>query len=127
MPASIFISHVYEDLKSRDQIQVWANQGLLGPNVVITGESEDHRQGGSNAIREHLNTKLQGASAVLVLVGNDTHNHKWVDHEAQYGRSNHKRVVPVRIQGTTGGLPPAVADLQPVAMDPTAIRRALGT
>jgi hypothetical protein len=126
MPASIFISHVYENSSARDTIRTWATRGLLGPDVVVTGESEDHRQDGPNAIRGHLSPKLQGASAVLVLVGDDTHNHEWVDYEAQHALSNRKLVVPVRIPGTRGGVPPAVSHLRIIQMDPTAIRTALG-
>jgi len=127
MPTSIFISHVYEDRGARDAIRRWATKGLLGANVVVTGETEDHRQGGSRAIRGHLNPKLRGASAVVVLVGNDTHNHAWVAYEAQHALSNRKRVVAVRIPNTTGAVPQAVAHLDLVAMNPTAVRAALAT
>ena len=127
MPASLFISHVYEDLQARDTIRTWVTQGLLGPNIVVTGESQDVRQGGRGAIQRHLSPKLQGASAVIVLIGNNTHNHKWIEYEAQHALSNRKRVVAVRIPNTTGAAPRVVAGLGTVAMSPAAIRSALGT
>jgi hypothetical protein len=127
MPASIFVSHVYEDLAARDNLISWAQSGLLGPGVVITGESADVRQEGNRAIQSHLSPKLQGASAVIVLVGNNTHNHRWIEYEAQHAQSNRKSVIAVRIPGTTGAAPTVIARLPLVAMAPAAIRAALGT
>lgn len=126
MPASIFISHVYEDLAARDTLKMWAASGLLGPDVVATGESEDVRQGGAAAIRRHLSPMLQGATAVLVLVGNNTHNHEWIDYEVVHARSGRKRVIAVRIPGTTGAPPKSLAGIEAVPMDVVCIRRALG-
>ena len=127
MPASVFISHVYEDRHHRDAIRGWASRGHLGNNVVITGESADVRQGGDAAIRAHLAPKLRGASVVLVLLGNDTHNHPWVEYEAQFAQSHNVRVLPVRIPGTRGAAPPNMRGKLEVRMDPSAIRAALGT
>ena len=125
MPKSVFVSHVYEDMAARNNLITWAQRGLLGPDVVITGESEDVRQHGQRAIQSHLSPKLQGAAAVIVLVGNDTHNHRWIEYEAQHALSNRKLVIPVRIPGTTGAAPPVIARLPMVTMDPTAIAQAL--
>lgn len=127
MPASLFVSHVHEDLNARDTLIGWAAQGLLGPSVVITGESEDVRQGGHGAIRGHLSPMLRGASAVIVLVGNDTHNHRWIEYEAQHALSMGTRVVVVRIPNTTGAAPAVVARLGIIPMTYSAIRAALGT
>ncbi len=127
MPKSIFISHVYEDLDARDKIRSWAMRGLLGPGVVVTGESQDVRHLGRNAIRSHLSPKLTGAAAIVVLVGNNSHNHSWVDYEVEHALSARKLVVPVRLPGTTGGGPASLRGRATVPFDPTAIRRALGT
>lgn len=127
MAHSLFISHVYEDYRHRDMVRAWAQQGQLGFNVVVTGESADVRQGGDAAIRAHLAPKLRGASAVLVLLGNDTHNHPWVEYEAQFAQSHHVRVLPVRIPGTSGAAPPNLRWQTEVSMNPAAIRAALGT
>lgn len=126
MPASLFVSYVYEDARYRDAIRGWAMQGLLGRDVVVTGESEDVRPQGQGAIRGHLSPKLQGASAVLVIVGNDTHNHAWVEYEAQHALSSGKRLIVVRVPGTRGAAPPNLRGRAEVAMEPGAIRVALG-
>lgn len=126
MAYSVFISHVYEDSHARDQVRRWARDGLLGADVVVTGETEDHRLWGRTGIRKHLSPKLRGASAVVVLVGNDTHNHHWVAYEAQHALSDRKKVVVARIRGTTGAVPEILRPLVEVPLDPTALRRALG-
>jgi hypothetical protein len=125
MPMSVFISHVFEDLSSRDKIHEWSRQGKLGANVVIIGESADVRQHGHSAIRNQLSPKLTGAGAVLVLVGDDTHNHSWVDYEVNHALSSRKKVVAVRLAGTTGAGPVSVRSLGLVAFDPAAIAAAL--
>lgn len=125
MPASIFISHVYEDLKARDTLKNWVDARLLGPGLVVTGESEDLRPKGPNAIRSHLSPLLQGAAAVLVLVGRDTHNHQWIDYEVNHARSGHKKVVAVRIPDTHGAPPKSLVGIEVIPMELILIQRAL--
>lgn len=127
MPARIFVSHVYEDIVARDTLVSWARQGKLGLGVEITGESDDVRQHGRSAILNHLRPMLRDASAVIVLVGNDTHNHHWIEYEAQYALSHQKKVIAVRIPGTTGAPPTVIARLGLVATEPTALQTALRT
>lgn len=127
MPKSVFVSHVFEDGSAVGRLRDWAGSGRLGPNVVVTGETADVRQKGDRAIREHLNPKVEGASAVVVLVGNDTHNHGWVDHEVREARKHNKAIVAVRLPGTRGAAPASLAGVPEVAFEPDAIRKALGS
>jgi len=122
----VFVSYVYEDKAHRDTLEQWARDGRLG-NVQVTGESKDVRQGGAGAIRGHISPSLQGASALLVLVGSDTHNHDWVQYEVAHVQSARKPVFVVRVPGTTGAAPPSARGLQQVTFEPSAIRRALET
>lgn len=125
MPASIFISHVYEDMKARDALKNWVDKEILGPGFVVTGESEDLRHRGPGAIRNHLSPLLRGAAVVLVLVGRDTHNHQWIDYEVNHARSERKKVVAVRIPGTSGAPPKSLAGIEVLEMEPSLIGRAL--
>lgn len=126
MPKSVFVSYDYADRAYLAQIRNWANQNLLGA-VTITGETEDHRQGGAGAIRNHISPKLTGAAAVLVLVGDNSHNRPWVDYEVNHALSAHKLVIPARLPGTTGASPVPIRSTREVAFSASAIRRALGT
>jgi hypothetical protein len=122
----VFISYVYEDKKARETIERWAAEGHLG-DVHITGEQQDMREKGEAAIRNHIAPYLKGASALVLLVGANSHNHDWVRYEADYMQSAGKPVIVVRLPGTQGAAPPSVRHLREVDFEPEALRRALGT
>jgi hypothetical protein len=124
MPKSIFISHVHEDAERIAQIELWKGGGLLG-DVAITKETNDFRQMGEEAIKKHLRPRIKGCAAVLVLIGNDTHNHHWIDYEVQVAKSEHKQVIAVRIKDTTGSPPKTLANQKLVKFNAAAIKRAL--
>lgn len=124
MAGQVFISYVYEDRAFVAQLRDWEQRGLLGEYRLVT-ESEDVRQGGSSAIMGHLRPRLRDADAGLVLVGDDTHDRRWVDREVASLRSQDKPVVPVRIPNTFGAAPPEVRSTSPVRFAPDDIRRAL--
>lgn len=122
----VFVSYVYEDKPYRDRIEAWALEGRLG-NVKITGEADDMRASGEAAIRAHLIPYLKGAAALILLVGDNSHNHEWVAYEVNYMQSERKPVVVVRIPRTYGAAPPSARHFAEVTFEPNAIRRALGT
>jgi hypothetical protein len=81
MPRSVFVSFVFEDKAHFDAVKRWAEEGKLGADVVAIGETKDVRQDGERAIEERLKPRIRGAAAVLLLLGNNTHNHDWVRYE----------------------------------------------
>ncbi|MBI5216185.1 MAG: TIR domain-containing protein [Ignavibacteriae bacterium] len=85
MSKSIFISCVHEDNNKIHTIQKCVSEKKLG-DVIITHETEDKRQQGKELIRQHIKSKIEGAAIILVLIGNDTHNHEWI--EARFAQSN---------------------------------------
>jgi hypothetical protein len=125
MSASLFVSFVYEDKLHFDRVKQWAEDGKLGSGLVITGETKDVRQGGDAAIREHIKPRVEGSSAVLLLLGSSTHNHEWVKYELSVAVSFHKRVIVARIPGTSGAAPEGFRNLGEIALDPSAIKAAL--
>lgn len=124
MPKSVFVSHIYEEKPFKDKLDRWARDGRLG-NATVTGETHDVRQGGQRAIKQHLSPRLKGAGALLVMVGNDSHDRPWLDYEVQHARSHGKKIVAVRVPGTSGAAPRSIRNAQEVAFEPGAIRRAL--
>ncbi|OHD16843.1 MAG: hypothetical protein A2Y34_04680 [Spirochaetes bacterium GWC1_27_15] len=120
----VFISYKYEDIKYKNKIKNWAIEKRLG-DINIIGETEDVRQGGMNAIQQHLSPKLTGASCVLVLVGNDTHNSVGVDYEIKHAKSQNKKIIVVRIPQTTGAAPIIIRNIKEVVFDPNAIKNAI--
>lgn len=120
-----FISCVYEDHAFRDQVCDWATKGLLGMVIPVI-ESEDVRQRGVGAIDAHLRPLLRSADVLLVLVGQDTHDRRWVDREIEYCISASKRIVAARLPNTTGAAPPGLRARELLLFSPQSLRAALG-
>ncbi len=123
---SVFVSFVFEDAAHFDAVKRWAKDGKLGAEVVAIGETKDVRQEGDKAIEEHLKPRIRGAAAVLLLLGNNTHNHDWVRYELKVATSFNKQIIVARIPGTNGAAPEGFGHLPVIALDPTAIQAALG-
>lgn len=122
MSKSIFVSCVYEDSRHIETMRQWIQHGMLG-NIIITCETEDKRQEGTLAIKRHLQSKIEGSSGIVVLIGNNTHNHDWVSAEVELANSFHKRIVCMRIPNTTGALPPILAKYKVIAFDPVVLQK----
>lgn len=117
---SIFVSYKYEDLAKKNKLKRWEERGDLG-EVRITGETKDVRQGGREAVEAHLKPKIEGMAAMLVLVGDDSHNSQWMDWEIDVAQQYNKKVLPVRIPGTTGAAPAAIRHLRTIEFNPNMI------
>lgn len=127
MPNSLFLSCVYEDKKHRDDVIRWVQAGKLGSEYATVIEGEDVRQHGENAIKNHLRPKIQGCGAVVALIGDDTHNRRWVGYELDVATSLNKKIVLARIPGTTGAPPAKFRNLPIVALNPEALAKALSS
>lgn len=117
MSKSIFISCVHEDATHLDTISGWMQQGLLG-SIVLTYETEDKRNEGRFAIRNYLQRKIEGSSGIVVLIGNNTHNHDWITTEVELANSYNKKIVCMRIPATTGAPPPILANYKVINFSP---------
>ncbi len=109
MSKSILISCVHEDSQRINSIKSWTEQNRLG-SFLITSETEDKRHNGVVAIKRHIESKIQGAAIVMVLIGKDTHNHDWIKAEVELANSFHKEIICVRIPHTTGAVPPLLTN-----------------
>lgn len=125
MSRSIFMSYVYEDKKHRDLLKNWCNKKLLGENIQITFERGDYRTKGEAAIKTEILSMIQGAAAVIFLIGQNTHNHPWVNYEAEVTISKKRKVVLVRIPGTTGQSPKNLLKHIEIPLDLNRIKEAL--
>ena len=125
MSHSVFISYTYEEKSFKDKVASWIEGKRLGSDVVVTCERKDVRQHGEAEIRRHLEPLVRGCAAVLVLVGDDSHNRPWVDYEVAFAQAHGKVVIPVRIPGTTGALPKEIRGSSEVTFEPSAIANAL--
>lgn len=120
----VFLSYVYEDVAYVKQIQDWATSGQLGGVQIVT-ESEDVRQYGSEAVYAYLRQKMRQSDLILVLVGQDTHNRKWVDSEIHYFVSAGRPILATRVPNTTGGVPPSLAGHGLLSFRPETLKAAI--
>lgn len=123
--ARIFLSYVFEDYGYAAQVRDWAASGQLGYNVEIVTETDDVRQQGESAIWTHLRSRIRTADGVIVLVGQDSHNHAWVDQEVHYFASARRPIIGVRIPNTYGAAPPEIRNRQLWSYSPSALRQAI--
>lgn len=84
------------------------------------------RPQGERAIENHLEPKIRGASVVLVLVGQNTHNHDWGRYELSVATSLNKRIILARIPGTTGPAPEGFRHLPLIPLNPERLEKDLG-
>lgn len=101
----IFISYKWEDNSYFNGMK-----GLLSnPNNKyihsILAEREDLRNRGENVVKSELKEKIRNCNRVICLVGEDTQSSKWVQWELDVATSQNKKIIAVRIPGTTGGAP----------------------
>lgn len=124
MSKSLFISTVHEDSHRIDSIKRWANDNRLG-DVTITHETEDKRHLGKEAIKQHIMNKVRGASTIIVLIGQDTHNHDWIAAEVELANSFHKKIVCMQVPNTTGSVPQLLNSYELINFDPDSLKRVL--
>jgi len=103
--AKIFISYQDEDQKFRNDFA-----GLLGGNhssedIPVIDRKNFRGKNDEKGLREYLNSKVNECSALALLVGTNTHNGGWIDHEIEVALSEKLKILAVRIPETTGGLP----------------------
>ena len=120
---SIFISCVFEDSHRIDTIKKWKKNHF--DNISITHETEDRRQEGKEAIKKHIINKIKGASLILVLIGQDTHNHNWIEAEVELANSFHKEIICMRVPNTNGAIPKLLKNKRLIGFNPEQLKKFL--
>lgn len=91
-----------------DRFGVSGFKGLIddlnGYNAIY--DKEDVRHDGLVAIKQYLRKLMKPCEMVALLVGEDSHNGRYLEYELSLSRNWGKKRVAFRISGTTGGLPP---------------------
>lgn len=124
MSKKIFVSCVYEDIKFIAVLNDWIQRKLIG-DVILTTETEDKRQLGLEAIKAHIRKKIEDSDCVVVLVGDNTHNHDWIRAEVELANSFNKKVLCMRIPGTTGAFPEILRNRKIIQFDPSLFKTEL--
>ncbi|WP_405368779.1 TIR domain-containing protein [Nonlabens sp. Asnod2-A12] len=101
---SIFVSHVFEDNSYLNKMLKWQEKGLMD-GYLFTYENEDQRVKGEKEIKDILKNKIKGCAILLVLVGDNTHNHDWIKLEVELANNFNKKICCVRIPNSRGKKP----------------------
>ena len=72
----------------------------------------------------YLSPLSRESHALVLLMGDNTRNHSWIEYEIQNARSAGKPVITVRLPNTTGAGPASARDAS-VQFRPESIRDAL--
>ena len=101
----IFISFREIDRQNRE-----AFEGILkNPNSPLKGipvsSREDVRNQGEKSVKNYIKKLIDESDCMIVLIGNDSHNSKWIDYEMDVATSKKKPLLGIRIPSTTGAGP----------------------
>ena len=94
----IFYSFHYEpDNWRASQVR---NIGTVeGNNPVSDNDWETIKRRGDNAIKRWIDEQMRYRSCIVVLIGNDTADRKWINYEIEESWNNKKGVVGIYIHG----------------------------
>lgn len=121
---SIFVSHVFEDNSFLKKMRKWEKNNLLD-DYTFTFETVDKRIEGANAIKKYLKNKIKGAAILLVLIGDNTHNHEWIKVEVELANNFNKKICCVRIPQTSGRRPKILNNYKELVFNPNQIIKEL--
>lgn len=121
----VFISHVFEDRHNINYIQKWIDDGLLTGVKLIVEQEGDIRQTGHDAVRSRLKGLISECHGVLVLAGNDTHNHDWIRAEVELANGIPIPVIVAKIGGTAGSVPPLLKQHETIKYQLKSVKNAI--
>lgn len=76
------------------------NMGVIEGNAPVSDNDwESITKGGDERIKKWISEQMSGKSCVIVLVGQNTANRKWINYEIVNGWNDKKGIVGVRIHG----------------------------
>lgn len=98
MTTSVFFSFHYD--RDAWRVQQIINMGKVAGQPLLSAQKwEEVKRRGDQAIKNWIEEQMKYKSAVVVLVGEQTAQRRWVKHEIAYAWDNRKPLVGVRING----------------------------
>ena len=82
MARRVFFSFKYEDVSRAMVVRnSWVAQGKQAAGFIDAADFEDLERQGDSAIRNWIDSQLEGTSVTVVLVGEKTCDSRWVKYE----------------------------------------------
>jgi hypothetical protein len=111
----LFISHHHQDdaeVTKLTNLLVSRRYDIRNSSVRMKPENQRRVEEGrvsDRVIERILRMKISWASTVVVLIGNDTHERRWVNWEINKANEQGKRIVGVFVRGgTEANIPPSL-------------------
>ena len=98
MKRKVFFSfHFANDFWRVQQVR---NIGSIEGNQVVTNNSwEEIKRSGDNAIKRWIDQNLEGKTCLIVLIGSETANRKWINYEIESAYKKGMAIIGIHIYG----------------------------
>lgn len=84
MARNVFFSFKYEDVSRAMVVRnSWVTQGKSAAGFIDAADFEKVKRQGDQAIKNWIDSQLEGTSVTVVLVGDETCNSRWVKYEIE--------------------------------------------
>lgn len=103
MGRKVFTSFHYKPDNWRAS-QVRSMGKIEGNSIVTSNKWEEVTDGGDAAIKEWIETNMNGKSCVIVLVGENTAGRKWIDYEIKKAWADERGLVGIHIHKLANSL-----------------------
>ncbi|MCD8213163.1 MAG: TIR domain-containing protein [Campylobacter sp.] len=92
----VFFSFHYENDNWR--VQQIKNMGVVeGQNICNSNDWEKVKRAGDSAIKKWIDDNMYGCSCIIVLIGSETSNRKWVNYEIKEAWNSGKAIFGIYI------------------------------
>jgi hypothetical protein len=121
--SKVFVSYRYQDKEAKATVNNWLKQGL-GEDISFADLDEAKFESDSE-LKRGIREKISKCQKILVLVGQNTHNSKWVQYEILQGQEAKpaKGILWTQLPNTTGGCPPQLKKIHPTPFSMNMIQR----
>ena len=107
----VFLSYKWEDHSYADGMKGLLNNPNNDYRHLTERERKDLRTQGEEIWKSYIRDMIVDCDGLICLIGQDTHNATGVIYELEEATSLGKKIIPVRIPRTSGGLPRVIRHL----------------
>jgi len=104
----VFLSFANEDARKVKNLLPLLNSPEYELDFYDGPPDIDITAGGADAIRQAIGEKITKCNIAVCLIGENTHQSKWVDSQLQKNRNKGNRIIAMALKGTENAVLPAV-------------------
>lgn len=113
----LFLSYKWEDRNYVNELDGLLNNPTNQYRHDTNREKKDLRYKGEKKWKSYIRGMIRECDALICLIGKDTHSAPGVKYELEVAISLKKKIIPLRIPGTSSGTPPLISDLDIINWD----------